>query len=681
VSIAEEALLLMKRGDTRGAIALIESSDPSIRNTQSVFRLHAAALAQLGDIERATERIERALARPPVEPAARALAARIYEDATRYTEAAEQYRIVIETGASQITFWRGLWRVASKASDISVRTQSLALTKSMNFDASVDVGVAWAVSHAMLEAQPLTDAIVDAVLSIADRTLERHPIDASAQWLLVKRYVDCRPCEAMTRIANLNNVLSETVTSDEVNAKLALPQLYANDVAVDVWRARYEASIRAMLTVSQLQPDAIHATAFQLAYHGRDDLSLQTLRGDWLHRAVQSFITPDQRRNDAEAVTPSDRKTARLPRIGFVSKHLRDCTVGHYFKRFVTDLNQPHAKHFEVFVYACGKRDALTDEIESAVDKLDFFPLAGDDDHRVEVLQHISNRVIADRLDILIYPEIGMEPLIEKLAALRLAPLQCALWGHPVTTGLPTIDVFFSSAAMEPLDGQAHYRERLHLLPGLGTNYPVPPPPARVARRDLNLPDDTPLIVCAQSSYKWTAQFVTTVAKILDRCPQAKLVLFRNRDSVAAYAFDRYLNDALGHAAIDVESRVIALPETDRSKFLATLSHCDLSLDTFGFSGGNTSLDALSVGVPVLTLPGRFMRGRQTMAMLELIEARELIATDSDDYMTKAVRIASDKNARQSLHHLIQTNSHRLFNDALPIAALRRFLLSADNRR
>ncbi len=120
-------------------------------------------------------------------------------------------------------------------------------------------------------------------------------------------------------------------------------------------------------------------------------------------------------------------------RVGFVSKHIRDCTVGHYFKRFFTDLA---GDDISVHLYACGLRDTFTEAVKEHVGHLQHF--AGDGNALSAMARCISD----DALDVLIYPEVGMEPLIEQLAAMRLAPLQCALWGHPVTTGLPTIDVF-----------------------------------------------------------------------------------------------------------------------------------------------------------------------------------------------------------------------------------------------
>ena len=88
-----------------------------------------------------------------------------------------------------------------------------------------------------------------------------------------------------------------------------------------------------------------------------------------------------------------------------------------------------------------------------------------------------------DAPDVLVYPELGMDATTFAVASLRLAPLQCAAWGHPVTTGHATIDVFFTAGAMEPADAASHYRERLVALPGIGTRYARPAVPPDRARR------------------------------------------------------------------------------------------------------------------------------------------------------------------------------------------------------
>src|SRR6202008_2298683 len=93
-----------------------------------------------------------------------------------------------------------------------------------------------------------------------------------------------------------------------------------------------------------------------------------------------------------------------------------------------------------------------------------------------------------DELDVLVYPELGMDVTSFALATLRLAPRQYAAWGHPVTTGFDTIDGYFTAAAMEPPGSSEHYTERLIPLPGIGTRYARPAVPSDASRERLGLP-------------------------------------------------------------------------------------------------------------------------------------------------------------------------------------------------
>ena len=106
-------------------------------------------------------------------------------------------------------------------------------------------------------------------------------------------------------------------------------------------------------------------------------------------------------------------------------------------------------------------------------------------------------RAIGDaQLDALIYPEIGMDALTTQLASLRLAPVQAATWGHPETTGLPTIDLYLSADGLEPADADGNYSERLVRLPNLGVCVePLTPLVSMPDLRALGLPADEPLLL------------------------------------------------------------------------------------------------------------------------------------------------------------------------------------------
>src|SRR3979409_696472 len=96
--------------------------------------------------------------------------------------------------------------------------------------------------------------------------------------------------------------------------------------------------------------------------------------------------------------------------------------------------------------------------------------------------------ILDDAPHVLIFPEIGMDKVSAQLAAQRLAPVQCASWGHPVTSGFPTIDYFISSDLMEPRGAANHYSEKLIRLPNLSIYYePADVPPVEIDRAQLGM--------------------------------------------------------------------------------------------------------------------------------------------------------------------------------------------------
>ncbi len=653
---------MLRQGAFADAVRLITAAPTSYRNTQAAQRTLAAAHAQSGDLTSAQATIQRALMMWPPEPATRALAGRIALDQKFPERAFPHFEHLVQIAPTQMAFWRYLWDAASTP---ATSARALQLTESHAIDVSADVSIAWAVSRALAAQSRSAEAV-----ELARHTFSRHRENAAAQWLWVKRLTDDAPLNALQALADNPLPPLTELTPDSVDSSLTVPENYPDESAINAWRERYRDGLAQLANAAPttLNDDErlglVRHTAFRLAYHGRNDLELQSGRGDWLAALMQP-LTPSL------AKRATDR--GHRIRVAFASKHIRDCTVGQYFKHFFTGISAKNDEQIEVFIYACGQRDAFTDEVQASVAQLVHFE---DDD---QALLMMARAIAADAPDVLIYPEIGMEPIIEKLAAMRLAPLQCMLWGHPVTSGLPTIDVFFSAAALEPGNAQAHYRERLQVLPGLGTCYPRPPAPSALTRTQLRLPQNVPLAVCAQSPFKWSPQFTRAVGEILAQSPDARLVVFDSPAGNRSRLFDAYLDHFFAPLGLITQTRVIRLPQSARADFLAVLSVCDIALDSFGFSGGNTSLDALSVGLPIVTLPGEFMRGRQTFAMLNALSVKmssALVANDVNGYVAISVRLLRDAEERASLRDEIATSAATLFEDPAPVATLREWLLN-----
>jgi CRISPR-associated protein Csy1 len=183
-------------------------------------------------------------------------------------------------------------------------------------------------------------------------------------------------------------------------------------------------------------------------------------------------------------------------------------------------------------------------------------------------------------------------------------------------------------------------------LPGIGTRYaaPVAPP---IDRARVGLPDG-PLLLCPQSLFKIHPDNDALFARVLEAVPKARLVFYEGRDPALTAKFKARLL----HAGIPAD-RMLMLAQRPHDDFLAVNAACDVMLDTLRWSGGNTSLDAVASGLPIVTLPGRFMRGRQSAGILQLMEMPELVANDEDDYVRKAAAIATDAAYRGELSRAI----------------------------
>ena len=448
---------------------------------------------------------------------------------------------------------------------------------------------------------------------------------------------------------------------------LALPVVYESAAHLAEARARYARGLDglvARLPRFEADPAQVLALAwenFTLAYQGGDDRPLQEKYARFVSHLAR-LASP----RHYEAKAPRARAPGERLRVGFLSSFLRDCTAGKYFRSWLTDLPRDR---FEVFAYYTGH---VTDDFGTALARSveHYRRLAGP-------AVHVADAVLADAPDVLVYPDVGMDTASYLLAGMRLAPLQCAGWGHPVTTGQAGIDCFLSCDAMEPAGAQSHYTERLVRLPGIGTRYARPAMPAPLPRAALGLPEACPLFLCPQSLFKIHPDNDALFAAVLAASPAARLVFFRDHDEPLTAHFRARLLAALAARGIDGETRAVFLGRLDHAGYLRVNAACDAMLDTLHWSGGNTSLDALAAGLPVVTLPGAFMRGRQSAAMLGLLEMPELVARDHEDYVRIAARLAGDRAWREELSSRIRERSGRLFDRPEPVEALAAFLEAA----
>ena len=458
------------------------------------------------------------------------------------------------------------------------------------------------------------------------------------------------------------------------NAHLCLPILYDSDEDIKSHRSRWEAGIEKLDRLVDLESrdgivEAVKATTsstnFFLHYQGMNDLALQKRYGALLHRVARAAYPDLAEPPERRTLAPGDRI-----RVGFLSPHLYRHTIYKLFGRWITDLN---GDEFETHAFHTGTTfDQATSDLK---EKSDFF--YADLGSNQAAIQAIRSA----RLDILIYLDIGMHPSIQLLAALKLAPVQCMTWGHPVTSGLPTMDYFLTSDLMEPADGDGHYSEKLIRLPNLSISYaPLDEGPPADAGRDVARGPDDVVYLCSQNLFKILPRFDEVCAAIASRAPRARFRFIGHASSFVTDSFFKRLSRAFQGRGLDAKDYCTIHPKMSQSEFLGFTASADVFLDTIGWSGGNTTLETVALDVPVVTLPGPMMRSRHSYAILKMMGVEDTIARDIDGYVDIAVRLGVDPAWRHEIVGKMRTNKKTIYNDDQAIRGLERFLIDACGR-
>lgn len=423
-----------------------------------------------------------------------------------------------------------------------------------------------------------------------------------------------------------------------IGERLALPMVYRDHDDLRRERAAFSDGLQALdatfdaAALARCDPrlEQLQWTNFLLAYQGEDDAPLARRFGAFAGRCLDAFA-PALR-------APLPARRPGPPRIGFLSSAFRYSTAGSYFASWVSTAK---ARGWQVEAFQLGPVfDDFTRRIERDCDIL----------HRIDApLAAIADAVRARDLDLLVFPDLGVDARINVLAALRLARRQAMAWGQPATSGSDRIDCFIGCGEMEPPDARAHYVEPdLRWLPGIGTGYAAPEPPRRLPRDELGLPAGR-LYLVPQSPFKIHPDTDAVLGATLAADPGGVLVLFTGERPRSIAVLRGRLERALRAAGADPARQVLFLPMTRRSRFLSICAACDVMIDTPRWSGGNTTIDALLAGLPVVTVPGALMRGRQSMAMLRTLGLDELICADGAAQAAAAVAIARDPARRADL--------------------------------
>ncbi|MGL1862917.1 MAG: tetratricopeptide repeat protein [Pseudodesulfovibrio sp.] len=447
-----------------------------------------------------------------------------------------------------------------------------------------------------------------------------------------------------------------------------LDVFYDTDTDIESARNQYAQSLAeldkflTLDTPEQIRDAATSVGAnqpFYLTYQGKNDRKLQGKYGSLVNRimtaAYPQFSNPSfQKRTDGKI------------RVGIATGFMHEHSVWKIPTRgWAKYLDR---EKFEVFGYYTGvKDDHCTAEARKIFDHFT---------HEPNHFEALCTQIFEDHLDVLVYPDIGMDPTCAKLAGLRLAPAQCVSLGHPMTTGLPTMDYFLSSDLMEPEDGDQAYTEQLVRLPNLSVHYaPIRQGEPQFDRAHFGLPKDALLYFCPQSLYKYLPEHDRLYPLIAKAVPNCRFVFLQNGHADRLNErFAARLSRAFGEHGLDANDYVTMLPYQAPEEYHALNCLCDVFLDSIQWSGFNTAMEAANAGLPAITLPKGHMRGRHTYAVETMLGNNEAVADTFDAYVELAMRMGMDTDFRHALRERTKKNRSRLFGDMEAIRGLELFI-------
>ncbi|PKL76696.1 MAG: hypothetical protein CVV27_08940 [Candidatus Melainabacteria bacterium HGW-Melainabacteria-1] len=350
-----------------------------------------------------------------------------------------------------------------------------------------------------------------------------------------------------------------------------------------------------------------------------------------------------------DAQTPVSPPRGQRLRLGLVSASVWNHSTMHYFLGMFELLRQQSDIEIGLFDFAL-RTDGMTARVTDLVDHYQRLP---------RELDQGLDAIRSWQPEILLYLDIGQETLLYTLAHYRLAPTQCVTAGVPITTGIDTMDFYISSHCFEIPAAQDHYSETLILLDQLMVCMRPPQTPAVFKdRAAFGIAETAHVYFFPHTLFRVDPELDDLLAQIL------------NQDPLAEVYFMQFLNTRL-HVHLqarfaarhpDLSHRLHFLAWLPQADFLSLLALADVALDALRLAGGNVSFQSFWLGTPMITCPTPYLRGRIASGLYRLLGLEDWIATDWQDYVTKALLLGCNPELRASLSQAILAGREKIFN-------------------
>jgi predicted O-linked N-acetylglucosamine transferase (SPINDLY family) len=331
--------------------------------------------------------------------------------------------------------------------------------------------------------------------------------------------------------------------------------------------------------------------------------------------------------------------TAQRLRIGYLSSDLREHAVGFA----LCETLELHDKtRVEIFAYYCGEPrngDKTHDRIRAAVDTWRDIAMLSDEE--------AARQIVNDEIDILIDVNGYTKQARAKIFAYRPSPVIVNFCGYPGTTASPYHQYMISDAVIVPPENEIYYTEKVMRIT---CDQPVDRKreiAATPTRAEAGLPEKSFVYACFNGMQKITEPCFTRWLSILKATPDSVLWLLSDDGAV-----EQRLRDIAEKAGV-LPSRLIFAPKMPNPRHLARIALADLFLDTFPYGAHSTAGDAITMGLPVLTVPGKSFPARFCASIVAAAGVPEMICSTPDEYVQRAIAFANDRKSLTKIRQSI----------------------------